>query len=76
MLPKKERRNYKNVFDALNRIVKEEGYKTLWRGSVPTMARAAAMNIGMLVTYDEIKERVCRAMGRDIGDTTKAVRAV
>ena len=40
------------------------------------MSRAAAMNIGMLVTYDEIKERVCKALGRDVGDTTKSVRAM
>jgi len=40
------------------------------------MARAVSMNVGMLVTYDEIKERVCRMMGRDPTDSTKAVRAV
>ena len=40
------------------------------------MSRAVAMNVGMLVTYDEIKERVCRMMGRDPTDTTKAVRAI
>ena len=76
MLPKAERRNYKNVFDALFRIIKEEGVTTLWRGSVPTMSRAVSMNIGMLVTYDEIKERVCRYLGRDPTDTTKIVRAM
>ena len=76
LLPYKQRRNYNNVFDALHRIIKEEGVLTLWRGSVPTMARAASMNLGMLVTYDEIKERVCLAMGREIGDTTKGVRAM
>ena len=31
-LPLAERRNYKNVFDALFRVVKEEGVTTLWRG--------------------------------------------
>ena len=40
------------------------------------MSRAVSMNIGMLVTYDEIKERVCRYLGRDPTDTTKLVRAM
>lgn len=40
------------------------------------MSRAVSMNIGMLVTYDEIKERVCRYLGRDPTDTTKMVRAI
>lgn len=64
------------MFDALSRILKEEGLTTLWRGSVPTMARAAAMNIGMLVTYDEIKERVCKMMNRDPTDSSKKIRVL
>jgi len=55
-LPLNERRNYKNVFDAITRIVREEGLVTLWRGSAPTVLRAIAMNLGQLTTYDEIKE--------------------
>lgn len=64
------------MFDALFRILKEEGVATLWRGSVPTMARAMSMNMGMMVTYDEVKERVCRYMGRAPDDSTKLVRAM
>lgn len=56
--PPADRRNYRNVVDAFRRIVREEGAGTLWRGSKPTIARAAAMNVGMLTTYDEIKERL------------------
>lgn len=56
LLPKKERRNYKNVFDALIRIIKEEGVGTLWRGAVPTMARSGSMNLGMMATHDEVKD--------------------
>lgn len=33
-LPEAERRGYKNVFDALIRITKEEGVFTLWRVSI------------------------------------------
>ncbi|KAK6015447.1 hypothetical protein OSTOST_19130 [Ostertagia ostertagi] len=38
-LPPEQRRNYKNVFDALIRVVKEEGVFTLWRGCAPTVMR-------------------------------------
>jgi solute carrier family 25 oxoglutarate transporter 11 len=55
-LPVEERRNYKNVFDALFRTVKEEGIYTLWRGSMPTVIRAMAMNFSLLVPFEEIKK--------------------
>lgn len=54
-LTTQERRNYKHVFDALKRIINEEGYLSLWRGATPTVIRAMALNLGMLVSYDEIK---------------------
>ena len=41
-----ERRNYKNVFDAFSRIIKEEGVPALWRGCGPTIVRAMATNFG------------------------------
>ena len=55
-LPPNERRNYKNVFDALIRTVREEGLLTLWRGSLPTVARAMAMNFSLLVPFEETKK--------------------
>lgn len=62
-LPAEERRNYKNVFDAFNRIVKEEGVMALWRGCIPTIIRACALNLGMLGPYDEVKERLDKFTG-------------
>ena len=47
-LPPEQRRNYKHVFDAFSRIIKEEGLLTLWRGSGPTIVRGMAMNLGMV----------------------------
>ena len=55
-LPENKRRNYKNVFDAFGRIIKEEGLLRLWRGCGPTVARAMSMNLAMLTTFDEVKE--------------------
>ena len=37
--PPDQRRNYKNVFDAISRVVREEGVLRLWRGSAPTVVR-------------------------------------
>ncbi len=37
--PPDQRRNYKNVFDAITRVVREEGVLRLWRGSAPTVVR-------------------------------------
>lgn len=62
-LPIEKRRNYKHVFDAFYRIVKEEGLWTLWRGSAPTVGRAMALNLGQLTTYDEVKERLNKLRG-------------
>jgi solute carrier family 25 oxoglutarate transporter 11 len=65
-LPVDERRNYKHVFDALGRIVKEEGVVSLWTGVGPTIARACAMNISMLVTFNECKERLEKHYGKGV----------
>ncbi len=55
-LPVNERRNYKNVFDAIIRIVREEGVTTLWRGSMPTVVRAMVMNFSLLVPFEFVKK--------------------
>jgi len=39
-------------------VIKEEGVLGLWRGCTPTVVRAVALNLGMLATYDEAKERL------------------
>lgn len=68
-LPPEQRRNYKNVFDAFGRIVKDEGVTNLWRGGVSTMSRAIALNCAMLVSYDTVKERLTATYGK--GQDTK-----
>ncbi|VEN56785.1 unnamed protein product [Callosobruchus maculatus] len=57
-LPPAERRNYSNVFNALSRIVKEEGLLTLWRGAVPTMGRAMVVNAAQLASYSQLSEGI------------------
>lgn len=62
-LPPEQRRNYKNIFDAFGRIIREEGLYTLWRGSSPTMARAVSITVGQLVSFGEFKRLVNSARG-------------
>ena len=48
------RRNYKNVFDALIRVAKEEGFNKLYSGLSPNVLRGMSMNVGMLSCYDQV----------------------
>lgn len=64
-LPEAERRNYKGVIDAFSRIRTEEGLPAYWVGAVPTMIRAVALNMSMLVTYDTVKEGLIKKFGND-----------
>lgn len=62
-LPPELRRNYKHVFDAFGRIVKEEGILALWRGSIPSIARGVCVNLGQMVSFDEFKPIVTKLRG-------------
>lgn len=62
-LPVEERRNYRGIFDAFRRIVKEEGLYTLWRGSSPTMGRAISLTVGQLASFSLFKEQIQKARG-------------
>ena len=54
-LPPAQRRGYTSMFNGLSRIAKEEGVGTLWKGVIPAVARAMALNFGMLVPYEKCK---------------------
>lgn len=54
-LPLAERRNYKNVADALKRILQEEGLAGLWKGCLPTVVRAMIVNMCQLASYSQAK---------------------
>ncbi|CAI2184342.1 9155_t:CDS:2 [Funneliformis geosporum] len=54
--PSHMRRNYRNAFDGLYRIVQEDGLKGLTRGIVPNMNRAILMNSSQLASYDQFKQ--------------------
>lgn len=56
--PVAERRNYKHVFDAWGRVVREEGLSKLWTGLGPTVVRGMVVSMTQLATYDQAKEVV------------------
>ena len=55
MKPAAERFHYKNVFDALFRIAKEEGSGKLYSGLAPNILRGMSMNVGMMSCYDQVR---------------------
>lgn len=52
------------MFDAFGRIIREEGVLSCWKGATPTVVRAMSLNLGMLVSYDESKERLEKYLGK------------
>lgn len=62
MAAPEDRRNYKNVFDALIRTTKEEGVGALYKGLMPNILRGMSMNVGMLACYDQAKEVVAKLL--------------
>jgi len=68
MAPVAERKNYKNVFDALARTSTEEGVGALYKGLAPNILRGMSMNVGMLACYDQAKETVAKLLNDPMTD--------
>ena len=62
-LPLHERRNYRNVFDAIVRIVRTEGVGSLYAGLGPNVNRAMLMTAGQLASYDSFKQLLLQHTG-------------
>jgi len=58
--PVDKRLNYKNCFDGLFRMVREEGYSSLARGVGPNVVRAILMNASQLASYDFFKRELLK----------------
>jgi dicarboxylate transporter 10 len=54
-LPMEQRRNYKNVFDGLLRVNREEGFRRLFSGATTATSRGFLMTIGQIAFYDQVK---------------------
>ena len=68
MAAPEDRRNYKNVFDALVRTTKEEGVAALYKGLAPNVLRGMSMNVGMLACYDQAREVVAGLLNDPMTD--------
>ncbi|ESK92495.1 mitochondrial dicarboxylate carrier [Moniliophthora roreri MCA 2997] len=58
--PPEKRFNYKHCFDALFRMVREEGVSSLGRGVGPNVFRAILMNASQLASYDFFKAELLK----------------
>ncbi|KAI6120200.1 mitochondrial carrier domain-containing protein [Pisolithus croceorrhizus] len=58
--PPEKRFNYKHCFDALFRIVREEGASSLMRGVGPNVIRSVLMNSSQLASYDFFKSQLLK----------------
>ncbi|GLB40910.1 putative mitochondrial carrier (TC 2.A.29) family protein [Lyophyllum shimeji] len=58
--PPEKRFNYKHCFDALFRMVREEGVSSLGRGVGPNVLRAVLMNASQLASYDFFKSELLK----------------
>lgn len=57
-LPVAEQRGYKNAFNAIFRIAREEKITSLWKGAGPTVIRAMVVNGAQLASYSQAKEQL------------------
>ncbi|EGV63909.1 Mitochondrial dicarboxylate transporter [Yamadazyma tenuis] len=64
-LPVEQRRNYRNAFDGVFRIVKEEKISALFRGLMPNLTRGILMTASQVVTYDIAKNILVKDIGMD-----------
>ncbi len=54
MKPTNERRGYSNAINAIVRIAREEGFRTLYSGLGPNVLRGMSMNVGQLACFDQV----------------------
>lgn len=57
-LPQERRKNYRNIFDGVIRMIREEGAGSLMKGWVANCTRAAAQTAAQLASYDVIKRNL------------------
>lgn len=74
MKPKDKRRGYKNVFDALKRVMNEEGFLKLYSGLLPNILRGVSINVGMLACYDQAKEFISVNIFKESMEETPSMR--
>ncbi|MED6117993.1 hypothetical protein PIB30_115242, partial [Stylosanthes scabra] len=69
--PAAHRRNYTNVFNALDRVIADEGVLALWRGLEPSLAKDFVLATGTVSSYLPIYGYLKDSLG--CGDTTSMI---
>lgn len=64
-LPIEQRRNYRNAFHGIYRIIKEEHVSALFRGLIPNLTRGILMTASQVVTYDIAKNLLVKELNFD-----------
>jgi solute carrier family 25 oxoglutarate transporter 11 len=62
------KRGYKNVFDALYTVARDEGFSKLYSGLAPNILRGMSINVGMLACYDQAKELITKHVTKETPD--------
>lgn len=62
--------HYTSAVDVVRRVVAKHGVVGLWKGSIPSMIRAATLTASQCATYDEVKQIIKRRLGVGDGFTT------
>ncbi|GFZ46969.1 hypothetical protein JCM24511_04195 [Saitozyma sp. JCM 24511] len=56
--PPTQQYGYRNCFDGIYRVVRDEGFHVLYRGTGPNVLRSISMNVSQLAAYDAIKAQL------------------
>ncbi|KAL3626926.1 Matrilysin [Castilleja foliolosa] len=62
-LPAGVPRRYSGALNAYSTIVRQEGFRSLWTGLGPNVARNAIINAAELASYDQVKQTVLKIPG-------------
>ena len=71
-LPPSQRRNYSNALHGLLRMIREEGWPSLWKGVEPNSMRAVLMTASQLASYDFFKAALVSGGGSLFGENSLA----
>lgn len=58
LLPQTQKRLYTGTFNALSRIIKEEGFTGLWKGASTVVFKTAIINSASITGYEKIKRKL------------------
>lgn len=58
LLPQSQKRLYTGTFNTIYRVIKEEGFTSLWKGASTVVFKSAIINSASLTGYEKIKKKL------------------